>query len=121
MKKIVTYPLLACAFLLSAACTKNVQANYVGPTHNADIMTVEEVLVAPDDTIAIIDGYIINKINFDEYTFQDKNGDTIIIEIDNEIMWPSIVDEDLLLRIHGEVDTEMNEPNTFEVEYLQIL
>lgn len=51
----------------------------------------------------MLEGKIKSHIKSDKYEFVDKNGDTIIVEIDNNKWGNVTANEDTLLRIRGEV------------------
>ena len=51
----------------------------------------------------MIEGKIKSHIKSDKYEFVDKNGDTIVVEIDNN-KWGNVT---TLLRIRSEVDKEL--------------
>ena len=54
----------------------------------------------------MLEGKIKSQIKSDKYEFIDKNGDVIIVEIDNK-KWDNVTaNEDTLLRIRGEVDND---------------
>lgn len=55
----------------------------------------------------MIEGKIKSHIKSDKYEFANKNGDTIVVEIDNNKWGNVTANEDTLLRIRSEVDKEL--------------
>ena len=54
----------------------------------------------------MLEGKIKSQIKSDKYEFVDKNGDVIVVEIDNKKWGNVTANEDTLLRIRGEVDKD---------------
>ena len=55
----------------------------------------------------MLKGKIKSHIKSDKYEFADKNGDVIVVEIDNNKWGNVTANEDTPLRIRGEVDKEL--------------
>ena len=55
----------------------------------------------------MLESKIKSHIKSDKYEFADKNGDTIVVEIDNNKWGNVTANEDTLLRIRGEVDKDL--------------
>ena len=55
----------------------------------------------------MLEGKIKSQIKSDKYEFIDKNGDVIVVEIDNNKWGNVTANEDTPLRIRGEVDKEL--------------
>ena len=72
-----------------------------------NVISVKEALKLNDDTKVVIEGKIKSHIKSDKYEFADKNGDTIVVEIDNNKWGNVTANEDTPLRIRGEVDKEL--------------
>nr|WP_262367842.1 NirD/YgiW/YdeI family stress tolerance protein [Campylobacter concisus] len=72
-----------------------------------NVISVKEALKLNDDTKVVIEGKIKSHIKSDKYEFADKNGDTIVVEIDNNKWGNVIANEDTPLRIIGEVDKDL--------------
>ena len=72
-----------------------------------NVISVKEALKLNDDTKVVIEGKIKSHIKSDKYEFADKNGDTIVVEIDNNKWGNATANEDTLLRIRGEVDKKL--------------
>ena len=69
-----------------------------------NVISVKEALKLNDDAKVVLDGKIKSHIKSDKYEFVDKNGDVIVVEIDNNKWGNVTANEDTLLRIRGEVD-----------------
>ena len=72
------------------------------PSEN--VISVKEALKLNDDAKVVLEGKIKSHIKSDKYEFVDKNGDTIVVEIDNNRWGNVTANEDTPLRIRGEVD-----------------
>ena len=55
----------------------------------------------------MLEGKIKSHIKSDKYEFVDKNGDVIVVEIDNKKWGNVTANKDMPLRIRGEVDKEL--------------
>lgn len=86
-----------------------------------NISNVKEVLNAKDDQKVKIKGYINKALDDEEYEFRDQKGDTIIIEIDDKVWGDVIANEETLLEIYGEVDSELIGKNKIDVKKLKIV
>ena len=77
---------------------------FVSKHQSENVISVKEALKLNDDAKVVLEGKIKLHIKSDKYEFVDKNGDIIVVEIDNK-EWGSVTaNEDTLLRIRGEVD-----------------
>jgi uncharacterized protein (TIGR00156 family) len=83
------------------------------------IHTVEEVKTLPDDAPVVLQGYILNHIRSDHYTFQDDSG-SITVEIDDDEWRELIVSPSDKVEIRGEVDRDLLTMEV-EVEYIRKL
>jgi uncharacterized protein (TIGR00156 family) len=83
------------------------------------INTVEETKALPDDTHVILQGYIVNHVRSDHYTFQDDTG-SVTVEIDDEEWRGLIVSPGDRVEIRGEVDRDFLTME-IEVEYIRKL
>ncbi|OUT14494.1 hypothetical protein B9N64_03420 [Campylobacter concisus] len=75
--------------------------------HSSEMIGVKEALKLNDDTKVVLEGKIKSHIKLDKYEFIDKNGDVIVVEIDNNKWDNIIVNEDTPLRIRGEIDKDL--------------
>lgn len=75
--------------------------------HSSETISVKDALKLNDDAKVVLEGKIKSNIKSDKYEFIDKNGDVIVVEIDND-KWGNItVNEDTPLRIRGEIDKDL--------------
>ena len=96
MKKIIIASLTASIAMAGGFTSK----------HQSETISVKEALKLNDDARVVLEGKIKSQIKSDKYEFADKNGDVIVVEIDNK-KWGNITaNEDTLLRIRGEVDKD---------------
>ncbi len=80
---------------------------FVSKHSSENSISVKEALKLKDDTKVVLEGKIKSHIKSDKYEFVDKNGDTIVVEIDNNKWGNVTANEDTLLRIRGEVDKDL--------------
>ena len=96
MKKIIIASLAASIAMAGGFTSK----------HQSETISVKEALKLNDDAKVVLEGKIKSHIKSDKYEFVDKNGDVIIVEIDNKKWGNVTANEDTLLRIRGEVDKD---------------
>ena len=80
---------------------------FVSNHKSENVISVKEALKLNDDAKVVLEGKIKSHIKSDKYEFADKNGDTIVVEIDNIKRGNVTANEDTPLRIRGEVDKEL--------------
>lgn len=96
MKKIIIASLAASIAMAGGFTSK----------HQSETISVKEALKLNDDAKVVLEGKIKSHIKSDKYEFVDKNGDIIVVEIDNK-KWGNITaNEDTPLMIRGEVDKD---------------
>lgn len=120
----------------SGALVGQAQAQYTGPSAQPaaaggtiavpaampHAVTVEQALAAPDDATAVIEGFIINKLRHEHYTFRDDAGKTIEIDLDDKYLPPGqVINDRTRVRITGEVDRHRFRPNDIEVKRIEIV
>ena len=96
MKKIIIASLAASIAMAGGFTSK----------HQSETISVKEALKLNDDAKVVFEGKIKSQIKSDKYEFVDKNGDVIVVEIDNKKWGNVTANEDTLLRIRGEVDKD---------------
>ena len=74
--------------------------------HQSETISVKEALKLNDDAKVVLEGKIKSHIKSDKYEFVDKNGDVIVVEIDDKKWGNVTANEDTPLRIKGEVDKD---------------
>ncbi|WP_262367465.1 NirD/YgiW/YdeI family stress tolerance protein [Campylobacter concisus] len=94
-------------FIASLAANIAMAGGFASKHKSENVISVKEALKLNDDTKVVIEGKIKSHIKSDKYEFADKNGDTIVVEIDNNKWGNVIANEDTPLRIIGEVDKEL--------------
>lgn len=116
MKK--TLIALAIAPLFSASVFA---AGYTGPNSTQPVNTVAQALEAKDDTPVVLEGQVVERIKGDNYSFRDDSG-TIQVEIDDD-EWPAgaSVDQNVRVRLTGEVDRGMASKVEVDVDTLEVL
>ena len=80
---------------------------FVSKSLSENVISVKEALKLNDDAKVVLEGKIKSHIKSDKYGFIDKNGDVIVVEIDNNKWGNVTANEDTPLRIRGEVDKEL--------------
>ena len=93
-------------FIASLAASIAIAGGFVSK-HSSETISVKEALKLNDDAKVVLEGKIKSHIKLDKYEFVDKNGDIIVVEIDNKKWGNVTANEDTLLRIRGEVDKEL--------------
>ena len=92
---------------------------FVGPS-SGTAQTVEQALDARDDTPAVLEGHVVERVGKDKYVFQDATG-KMTVEIDHEVFGARIVTPQTKVRLSGEVDSEFFRRNSVDVDVLEIL
>ena len=80
---------------------------FVSKHKSENVISVKKALKLNDDAKVVLESKIKSHIKSDKYEFIDKNGDTIVVEIDNNKWGNATANEDTLLRIRGEVDKDL--------------
>ena len=94
-------------FIASLAASIAMAVGFVSNHKSENVISVKEALKLNDDAKVMLEGKIKSHIKSDKYEFADKNGDTIVAEIDNNKWGNVTANEDTLLRIRGEVDKDL--------------
>ena len=68
----------------------------------------------------MLEGKIKSHIKSDKYEFADKNGDTIVVEIDNNKWGNVTANEDTLLRIRDEADKDLKKTK-IDVDSVEVI
>lgn len=111
MKKIIAATLFiaSTSFALADGYTGPVnQANagYTGPTNaGAQLVTVQQASKKSDDTYITLRGKLVNHIKGDKFTLQDNTG-TIVVEIDDDLLYGTTIAPTDTIEIIGEVDKD---------------
>ncbi|MDO4936830.1 MAG: NirD/YgiW/YdeI family stress tolerance protein [Sutterellaceae bacterium] len=96
------------------------QAQFVNNAPNS-IWTVQQMKdTARDDQMVVLEGYLVNQVKHDKYTFQDTTG-TVLVEIDDRIFAGQRVDSKTKIRIEGEFEKDFMDPDEVDVYRLTII
>ena len=110
MKKIIIASLAASIAMAGGFTSK----------HQSETISVKEALKLNDDAKVVLEGKIKSHIKSDKYEFVDKNGDVIVVEIDNKKWGNVTANEDTLLRIRGEVDKDFTKTE-IDVDSVEVI
>lgn len=104
MNKVITT--ISSLLLVSTVMVSNAHAQYVGPSHNNKAGSVADILKSPvDDQRVVLEGVILKKVGHEKYIFSDGSAE-IRIDIDDEKMPTTRIDDKTKVQIHGDVDIE---------------
>ena len=109
MKKII---------IASLAASIAMAGGFVSKSPSENVISVKEALKLNDDAKVVLEGKIKSHIKSDKYEFVDKNGDSIVVEIDNNKWGNVTANEDTLLR--GEVDKELTKTK-IDVDSVEVI
>lgn len=120
MKKIA----ITLAFV-AAVATASAQYEGPGGGNNTQVVTVKYVLdnaskLDRNDNIVTIKGFIVEKINEDDYWFKDESG-KIKVDIDTKKLPQTAFNEKTLILIKGEVDHDLLGGTEIEAERVEIV
>ena len=79
-----------------------------------------QVRQARDDAPCTLDGFIVERIGKEKYTFEDASG-RVTVEIDDRVFGGARVTPRTRVRLVGEVEDEDFAPNKVDVRYLEVL
>ncbi|MCK3658633.1 hypothetical protein A4G18_07905 [Pasteurellaceae bacterium Pebbles2] len=85
------------------------------------LSTIAQVQKLNDNSHVILEGYIVKQLSNDDYTFKDNAGDTITIELEDNVWNGLNVSEKDKIRITGEVDKEWSKTqiDVYQIEKIQ--
>ena len=107
----------ACAFVFGAFAAN---AASMGSDNSAKpVSQVSEVKNMPDESTVYIQGYLIQNLGNEMYTFQDDSG-TLTVEIDDDLMANNTYSPTTLVWIAAEVDKE-GDVVALEAEEIQFM
>ena len=118
MKK--TLHVCALALLLglsSNAIAQQTNGGYTGPS-DVKVVSVAEAMNLPDNTAVELVGKIEKSLGDEKYLFRDESG-TVKVDIDNEDFRGVTVNEKDVVRLRGEVDKELLEETTIDVDIVE--
>ncbi|BDD94013.1 NirD/YgiW/YdeI family stress tolerance protein [Pandoraea sp. XJJ-1] len=112
----------AIAQYMGPAASVATTGSVVVPSAMPHVATVGQALAAPDDAMTVIEGYIVNRLRHEHYTFRDDTGRTIVIELDDKYLPPGHqINDKTRVRITGEVDRHHLRANDIDVKRIDIL
>lgn len=79
-----------------------------------------QVREARDDVPCTLEGFIVERVGKEKYTFEDASG-RVTVEIDDHIFGGAKVTPRTRVRLVGEVEDEGLSPNEVDVRYLEML
>ena len=94
-------------------------AQFKGPGVNNVASTVAQAKDANDNDHVVLEGFVINKIRDNKYTFRDNTGE-ITVEIDHDVFRGKEVKPETKVQIKGEVDKDWNKVS-IDVDTIEIL
>jgi uncharacterized protein (TIGR00156 family) len=94
-------------------------AQFKGPGVSNIVSSVAQAKDANDNEHVVIDGFVINKIRDNKYTFRDSTGE-ITVEIDHDVFRGREVTPETKLQIKGEIDKDWNK-TSIDVDAFEIM
>ena len=107
-------------FIASLAASIAIAGGFISKSPSENVISVKEALKLNDDAKVVFEGKIKSHIKSDKYEFADKNGDTIIVEIDNNKWGDVTANEDTLLRIRDEADKDLKKTK-IDVDSVEVI
>ena len=115
-----TKSILAASVLATAVLAAPVYAQYTGPA-DRNAATVEAILAQPkDDQDVVLQGRLLRKTGDEKYIFADGTGE-ITVDIDDDELPRDPVDDNTLVELRGEVDTDSDRPPEIDVDSVRIM
>lgn len=105
--------------ILTLAFSTVASAEFVGPGATSSMTTIKSIDGIKDDARVTLEGYIVEKVKSEHYTFKDDTG-VIEIEIDDKNLRGMLVTPETRIRIIGELDKEWTS-TTIDVDYIEIV
>lgn len=107
----------ACALLVLPGA---VLAQYTGPGARPLVRSVAAVAAASDDVAVEIDGHIIKQLTSGKFLFSDGK-DQVRVEIDENVLPKTAINERTKVRIRGEVEKDFLESPEIDVISIEII
>lgn len=96
------------------------QAQFVNNAPSS-IITVKQMKdTARDDQLVVLEGFLVDQVKHDKYTFKDATG-TVLVEIDDKVFAGQRVDAKTKIRIEGEFEKDFMDPDEVDVHRLTIV
>lgn len=110
--------LMAAVAVIFGSFTANA-ASSASDNANKPISSVSDVKNMPDDSTVYIQGYLIQNLGNENYTFQDDSG-TMTVEIDSDLMGSNMYSPTTMVWIAAEVNKE-GDVVALEAEEIQFM
>lgn len=95
------------------------QAQFVGGPSTT--ITVKQLVdTGRDDQLVTLEGYLVEQVKHEKYTFRDATG-TVLVEIDDEVFMGQRVDPKTKVCLEGEFEKDMLEKDEVDVHKLTII
>ena len=95
------------------------QAQFVGGPSTT--ITVKQLVdTGRDDQLVTLEGYLVEQVKHEKYTFRDATG-TVLVEIDDEVFMGQRVDPKTKVRLEGEFEKDMLEKDEVDIHKLTII
>ncbi|MGB2078991.1 MAG: YgiW/YdeI family stress tolerance OB fold protein [Vibrio sp.] len=120
MKKLLTIATLMMASTAAFANTTPATGGFDGPIATDNKVTVKEALELKDDARVDLEGYVIESLGDEEYTFKDETGQ-IVIEIDHD-KWNGVTaTPETKVILQGEIDKDMMQDAKVDVDTVALV
>lgn len=80
-------------------------ADFEGSESFSYLVTVNSVYDLEDDETVVLEGYLLRKIQKNQYVFKDQTGEIDVL-ISNQLLRNIKVKPDTLIRVQGEIDRD---------------
>lgn len=106
--------------IVTVLLSSSLFAGFSGPRVNLQVSTANEVETFADDTQVLLEGYLVNQVDGETYTFKDSTGE-VLVEIDHKDFRGQNVTPQDKVKLYGEVDKELMEKVKVDIDYLEII
>lgn len=110
--------ILAAAAMIFGATSVNA-ASMASDSTEKPVSQVSEIKNMPDESMVYIQGYLIQNLGNENYTFQDDSG-TMTVEIDDDLMGSNAYSPTTMVWIAAEVDKQ-GDVVALEAEEIQFM
>ena len=115
--KRIVFAFVFCLSVLSASAA---MAQFTGPSASGPPTTVSAVGNARIGSYVTLTGNIVNHQRSDYFTFRDDTGE-IRVEIDNDILPTTPIDDKTRVEIRGELEKDFMESPEIDVDVIHIV
>ena len=96
---------IATMAILTLLMPVNASADFEGPGSFSYLLTVNSVYALEDDETVVLEGYLLRKIQKNQYVFKDQTGEIDVV-IKDKLLRKITVTPDTLIRVRGEIDKD---------------